>query len=107
MNPRNGHDLPRETTHVDNGLLCLKCRRSGHIVKDCTATEWQHELYWAFSPDRKLLNFDFDLEQDRSGFCERCNALDIPELLSNPVWKSRPDLNGLAGKNPPHFLFIW
>lgn len=99
--------LPAVVTNVNGVLLCLKCRRSGHLVKNCPETQWLPELSWAISPARQLPNFDYDSERNRPGLCERCCALDVPELLDQPVeWTSRQKLNELAQESHRHLLVI-
>lgn len=92
-------------------LLCLKCRQVGHLVKDCTLTQWQPEVHWALSHERSLPPSHFDALDnsglDDTSLCNRCTVLHIPELLAKQIeWISFSSLNSMVSDGRAPFRVL-
>ncbi|KZZ89349.1 Heterokaryon incompatibility [Moelleriella libera RCEF 2490] len=75
--------------------ICLKCRKTGHLPANCAnERDWQgarDPFGWFFSPHR--IDFVNSQRLATSSICERCQALDIPQMLRNPVpWSSSQEM---------------
>jgi hypothetical protein len=99
-----------ELGHLNNGevyiasasLLCLKCRKSGHVAERCLFPYWAQDPFgWFFSKERKSMDFHGPYPQK---LCQRCENLNLLQLLSeNLPWKSTSELNSLAAKGAGAF----
>lgn len=73
-------------------LLCLKCRGSGHVVRDCLSTEWLHEYDWDFSERRRSFAFDAPTTA-LNELCPRCISLEVLSTLNkHPPWCDQNEL---------------
>ena len=64
-------------------LLCLFCREKGHSASQCHTEEVEYELDWYNSEAREALRFD-DADSV-SDLCLRCQDLDLPTWLLEPL----------------------
>src|SRR6266480_4412437 len=79
-------------------LLCLKCRRAGHVAARCVYPGWaRDEFRWFLSKERKAMRFGNPAHAPEQNLCKRCQDLNVPELLSKDLpWKLTSELNSRA-----------
>ena len=87
-----------QTKKANSSLLCLKCRKAGHIASNCPSHRWpSNEFTWFFSEERRRIDCGSPSEISRRELCKRCEDLDILQLLQEELpWKSASALNEAA-----------
>jgi len=101
------HELetPESAQNKKGSVLCLKCRRTGHIAARCVYRGWHRdEFSWFLSEGRKTMRFGNPAHVPEQNLCKRCQDLNILELLSKDLpWKLTSELNARAQKGTNTF----
>ena len=83
---------------AESTLLCLKCRETGHLVKNCPEEWLNDELGWFNSPFRNQYHANDKFDNGPQSICKRCHDLDLVGFLTQKMswedrnWQDRTDL---------------
>lgn len=71
-------------------LLCLVCRKKGHLASDCPNERLGYNLGWFISQDREAMQFE-DFSNSPQWLCQRCQKVDLLAWLREdpPIQRDR------------------